>query len=348
MRTIQSAAADLTNMGNTLPVKVRLDGTDFILLIETEQEQKQITIPPGWLGQQEDQEKSYVSSFNFDTTVTVFNIGDGRYGIHLSSYEIQKGGSAQAAAGRDVFFIYNATIHALYPGIIDLGITKKRVRSMGFFAGNTKFFLGDINKDGLKDIGIIKEEFRCKHYNDRTDRIEQPKYKIDPIHWYILIDENWTQDLTFEGKFPDSNYRELPMINLVKSPVDFVKEVCFRNNILILDYSDFGVQAMAYDLLGYQWYQWDSHGVPDPKTKYTIKVIVYKNIRLDEVRQVYPVSKDIKQDYRYVGYSTALKYLNEKIIEIKEVTDPGGDNLFDKMKTTLQNTKDKIFDNLGK
>jgi hypothetical protein len=107
---------------------------------------------------------------------------------------------------------------------------------------------------------------------------------------------------------------------------------------------------MAYKLLGYQWYQWDSHGAPDPETKYTIKVIVYKNISLEEVRQLYPVSKEIKQDYRYIEYDTALVYLNRQIIEIGELHKLDADNndLSIDMQTTLQSTKIKILDKLGK
>ena len=55
-----------------------------------------------------------------------------------------------------------ASVGKLHKGGLELGITKSRVRSMGCpFATFYFFVIGDINHDGLLDIGAVKEEIRC-------------------------------------------------------------------------------------------------------------------------------------------------------------------------------------------
>ena len=326
------------------------------MLIKTDEQQEKIIIPRGWLDPQEDSENGYVSSCNYDETVTSFNIGNGRIGLHLSSYEIQQEGSAQAAAGRDVFLVYHSENHSIHPGIIDLGVTKERVRSMGWYAKNSRFLLSDMNNDGLIDIGIIKEELECLQFieqKDGTDYLDRPSYKIYPNLWYIFKDDRWVLVDSLNGKVPSISYRELPLIGLIKTPVDFIKEICFNRNILILEYEDFGVQSMSYELLGFQWYQWDNHGSSDPDEKYNIRVVVYKNICLEEVRTLYPVNKDSKQDYRYVEYREALNYLDEQIKQIEEIrkTDSGDQenaDLYEDLISVLQSTRNEIVTKLDR
>lgn len=68
---------------------------------------KQIVIPRQWLvppKEEADEElNAFVLSFNYDSEVQSFEIGDGRIGLHLSSFESGDEGSSRAAAGRDVF-----------------------------------------------------------------------------------------------------------------------------------------------------------------------------------------------------------------------------------------------------
>jgi hypothetical protein len=327
---------------------------NYFLLVKTNEYQKKITIPQKWLVPPDTAENGYVSTTNYDTIVTSFKIDEGQIGLHLSSYEIQKEGSAQAAAGRDVFLVYDWENHTVHPGIIGLGITKERIRSMGFFATNTKFLISDINHDGLADIGIIKEELKCQQFvqqNDSMDIITSPFYKLHPIRWYTFQEDRWAQNNRYDGEYPTMSYKELPLIGLIKSPVDFVKEICFGRNILLLGYADFGVQSMAYELVGFQWYQWDSHGDLHPGTKYDIKVIVYKDIDLEEVQKLYPVDKDKKQDYRYVAYDKALEYLDQQMQQIEELqkSDSGRQNadLYEDLISTLGNTRSVIVNRLG-
>jgi hypothetical protein len=78
---------------------------------------------------------------------------------------------------------------------------------------------------------------------------------------------------------------------------------------------------------------------------------VYKNITLKEVQKRYPINKDKNQDYRYVTYAEALKYLNRHIKEFADLekTDSrrfqvsGADTLV----SDFQITKRKIVTQLG-
>ena len=324
-----------------------IDTTSFMLLhgkhgFSLQYDQgKPLQVPQEWLVPLDEVQRdtqSYVSSFNYDELVTAFPIGKSWIGLHLSSYEIQTEGAAQAAAGRDVFLVFNQKERRLYRGELVSGITKGRVRFMGCpFATFLRFTIGDINKDRLTDIGIVREEIKCEEtYDERkdVDVMTGPFYEKRPINWYVFVRDHWAYEPDYNGKYPQG-YRELPLIGLEKSPVDIVKnlyQMRLRNaspnhepdppggrRTIVLPYSDFGPQVIAYEFIGYEWYQWNSHGNSNPHTKYNVKVIVYKNITLKEVQELYPVNKDKKQDYRYVEYKEALKYLDRNIKELADL-----------------------------
>jgi hypothetical protein len=42
----------------------------------------------------------------------------------------------------------------------------------------------------------------------------------------------------------------------------------------VVPYEAFGPQAIAYKLIGMEWWQWDNHGDSRPR-KYPIKVVIY-------------------------------------------------------------------------
>jgi hypothetical protein len=89
--------------------------------------------------------------------------------------------------------------------------------------------------------------------------------------------------------------------------------------ILILKYDDFGPQAIAWETLGMQWWQWDNHGDSDPNAVYDIKIVVYRDIPLRDVKERFPVVQKTKQDYRYIKYNAALRYLDKNILNHKEI-----------------------------
>lgn len=81
-----------------------------------------------------------------------------------------------------------------------------------------------------------------------------------------------------------------------------------------LGYEDFGPQVIAHELIGNEWWQWWSHGDSRPRD-YDVKVIVYRSISLDEVKERYPVDEEGQRDYRYVAYRDAIVYLERHIDE---------------------------------
>lgn len=84
------------------------------------------------------------------------------------------------------------------------------------------------------------------------------------------------------------------------------------------------------------WWQWQEHGDSHQKT-YDIKVVVYRNISLDEVKKKYPVVPEQLKDYRYAEYSKAVSYLDRLIEE----------NVIESLTVTLKGTREKIVQQLG-
>jgi len=91
---------------------------------------------------------------------------------------------------------------------------------------------------------------------------------------------------------------------------------------VVLDYHDFGPQAAAYEVIGMGWWQWDPHGEPEPDHPYDIKVVVFRDISMEQVQELFPVLQEKAQDYRYLSYADAISYLSEAIHEdvLPEVT----------------------------
>jgi len=99
---------------------------------------------------------------------------------------------------------------------------------------------------------------------------------------------------------------------------------------------------MSYKVLGYEWWQWDSHGDSRPGKKYDIKVIVYRNISSGNVKEMYPVIQEIKQDYRYIEYNMAIQYLDEQIKKVEEWKDTDPETFIPELLTRLKRTKEKV------
>lgn len=84
---------------------------------------------------------------------------------------------------------------------------------------------------------------------------------------------------------------------------------------VVLDYDDFGPSALSFSLLGNAWWQWMPEGGGNPRTRFDVKVVVYKDVALDEVKAAYPVSAVAQRDFRYVSSADALTYLDGAIHE---------------------------------
>ncbi len=104
----------------------------------------------------------------------------------------------------------------------------------------------------------------------------------------------------------------------------------------IFEYEDFGPQSMIWKKIGMQWWQWDDHGDSDPRTRYDIKVVVYADRPLDEIKTLFPVDKNLKNDYRYFEYHEALKHLDENIREMNQVDEQWAVDLEDRLIRTRE------------
>ncbi|MCK5346095.1 MAG: hypothetical protein KAR20_21945 [Candidatus Heimdallarchaeota archaeon] len=167
-------------------------------------------------------EQPYVSSFNFLGKVNSFKIGNGLIGLHIFSFDFMKEGSAQAAAGRDLFFVYNAEKKNVSENVLEFGITKQRNRYMGCLSAKTShFILADVDTNGLIDIGCVKERLRCEEFSDPVrdlDGISGPFYSQDLLEWYVFEKNFWY----FEpSKLIYMNYIDLPLIDIRLTPIDF-------------------------------------------------------------------------------------------------------------------------------
>jgi len=92
-----------------------------------------------------------------------------------------------------------------------------------------------------------------------------------------------------------------------------VKENAAEAKTFVANYQDFGPSQLSRKLLGKKQWQWD-----DPENRlpvsYDVKVVVYRDIDLLKIKVLFPVDSSKKQDYRYVEYSEARKYLDETIM----------------------------------
>jgi len=109
-----------------------------------------------------------------------------------------------------------------------------------------------------------------------------------------------------------------------------------ESDAIVLSYEDFGPPAAAWEVLGHDWWQWLDHGDSRPRD-YRIKVVVYRNVTLLDVRKAHPVDAAREQDFRYLEYSVSLEYLNRLIAE----------DLDESVTATLRKTRSKIEDALG-
>ncbi|MEN6320400.1 MAG: hypothetical protein ABFD82_16815 [Syntrophaceae bacterium] len=197
-------------------------------------EGKKIELPKAWLYPPKDVEKdhdSYMSSFNYLKPVTSFRIDKDFVGLHLSSWDSMPpgSGSAMAGVGRDIFLVYGTKTRHIHPGILNLGITKARARLMGCFGATFhSFIIGDVNNDGLTDIGVKQERIWCEEESVESRKIYSmngPYYKEYPIEWYIFRGHKWIRAPEFNGVQPKMLSQKMPLTGLTKSPIDFVREI---------------------------------------------------------------------------------------------------------------------------
>ncbi|MGH9361097.1 MAG: hypothetical protein ACRD2T_04215 [Thermoanaerobaculia bacterium] len=185
-----------------------------------------VAVPLAWLEPEavrKEEENHYVSSLEWGRPVIAFPLGDGRVGLHLSSYTIAKEGSAMAAAGRDLFLIHDPGGKPLRLGL-DLGRTKGRVRVDGCFAAwYHRLLLGDVDCDGRLDLGVVEERIDCGDAeNEEETPYLVPSVRTGALRWFVLGDEGWRERPGFSGRLACFGMRDLPPLGLNQSPVDWL------------------------------------------------------------------------------------------------------------------------------
>lgn len=214
--------------------RLLINRKNFALQFKSNGKKRQIAIPREWLvPPQEEQEEigNYVLSFSYDPPITSFAVGNGLVGLHLSSYDLTREGTSHAAAGRDVFLLFDTKSLSLTKGGIRRGVTKWRVRSEGCFSAAAEhYLLGDVDGDGLIDIGVVKDEIEClDKYDQAEDKdSKETRYKQYPADWYVFRGKAWQLDPTYFGKIPPS-VTELPLIGSAADDVNDIPLGMWRN-----------------------------------------------------------------------------------------------------------------------
>lgn len=131
----------------------------------------------------------------------------------------------------------------------------------------------------------------------------------------------------------------------LKNPVNEARDLAatiatIPAKTIVLKYSDFGPAAAAYNIIGSNWWQWVGCPCSEPgdMEEYDIKVVVFHDIPLRQVRKTYPVLEEKLQDFRYLPYAKAMEYLEKHIQE----------NFSAEMTQGLQQTKYLIEKKVGK
>jgi hypothetical protein len=120
-----------------------------------------------------------------------------------------------------------------------------------------------------------------------------------------------------------------------------------KTNHVVFNYDDLGPQVASYELIGYEWYQWNSQGPDNPNERDDVKVVVYRGVTLKQIQQQYPVISG-KQDYRYLEYTQALKHLGKFEQALLEAHNAENDSIMKKIRESVKKTRERIFKELGK
>ncbi len=206
---------------DTTSFRLQHDATGYRLL---RPQGEPIPIPTSWLeppGVREEEQDLVVGSLYFAPEVTAFEIGAGRLGLHLASYDIQESGSLQAAAGRDVLLILDPTAETLLPGGVELGESRSRGRGDGCFRALFHHLsVGDVDCDRYLDLAVEREQIECRYMDDEAP--PRQVYERGPLRWYRQGAEGWTEDRRLDGRLPCAGIVRLPLLAIVRTPVDFV------------------------------------------------------------------------------------------------------------------------------
>ncbi len=100
---------------------------------------------------------------------------------------------------------------------------------------------------------------------------------------------------------------------------------------IILEYDDFGPQAMAYKIIGKKRMPWAPE-IPVMIGDDHIYVVVYKSVDREDLNETFKPDRDHNIDYRFVSYNDAITYLDTQIAQ----------NILRKVTAKLEVTRSKI------
>ena len=103
---------------------------------------------------------------------------------------------------------------------------------------------------------------------------------------------------------------------------------------IVVPYKAFGPQVLAHELIGMQWWQWDSHGDSRPR-EYPIQVVVYWEQTLKQTKQKYPTVREKEKDFRYVERREAIVYLKSTLKELEKQPEYLNSEVVKFLRTTL-------------
>ena len=123
------------------------------------------------------------------------------------------------------------------------------------------------------------------------------------------------------------------MAKLVFIILIILSACAIKSDVIVMNYDEFGPQAMSFETIGYGWYEWNSHG---SQSMDNIKVVVYQNNKSSVLNQYQDSQSSPAIDYRFIYHQSALDYLNRNIRELSTT------NQFPDIISQLKLTKQKI------
>lgn len=220
---MQSFAAETQKITATLFSK----NSKYIIKITSSKKIKKISLPKKYLEFNTLYESFdvYITVEDYHKNITAFQVAPGYIGLYLSAYRISKG-SVKLAYGTDKFLIYDEKKNKIINSAIKFKVSKARVKHRQCMSAiYHRFIVSDINRDGMFDVGIIKEEIICNETaNVLNVSHKDPFYIQEKIKWFVFKDQGWIYNKKLDKRFPDSYYFYLPLLGMAKTPIDFVKE----------------------------------------------------------------------------------------------------------------------------
>jgi hypothetical protein len=204
--------------------RYRLEGNTLVSVDGAER----IEVSESWLSRDAGPDNDYVPTADFAADVATFTVLPDVLGAYVSSYGIQKEGSAGIAWGRDVVVAIDTKASAVIGRLSDPGTTKSRGKYMGcIYARNDIFFLGDLDEDGATDIAVLPEEIRCTEIDDEANDVTRviATHSWGTMKWYLFNGTDWQYSATHDNHCSAQQLIRPQDPALFKSPVDFALEM---------------------------------------------------------------------------------------------------------------------------